>query len=52
MITDFVCPTDAYDCPYFHRGMCMMLPMTGDAPEGQCDEYDFYNGDEEEEDEE
>ena len=38
--------------PIFHRGMCMMLPMTGDTPEGQCDEYDTFNGDDDEEDEE
>jgi hypothetical protein len=30
----------------------MMLLMTGDTPEGQCDEYDFYNGDDEEEEDE
>jgi hypothetical protein len=30
----------------------MMLPMTGDTPEEQCDEYDAFNGDDEEEEDE
>lgn len=48
----FYCPTAAVDCPYFNRGRCFMAEMTGDSPEGQCDEYDTYCGEEEEEDEE
>lgn len=51
MTSDYVCPANALDCPYCHRGMCMMLPMTGDSPEKQCDDYNFYIEEEEEEDE-
>lgn len=48
------CPSESafFDCPYFNRGQCFMAIMCGDGPEGQCDEYDFYNQDDEEEEEE
>ena len=47
------CPTCNFDCPYFdtEEGMCAMEIVCGDSPAGECDEYDAYN-DEDEEDEE
>lgn len=48
----YVCPTYNLECPYYNHNMdvCSMEIMTGDAPSGQCDEYDAYNGEGEEED--
>ena len=38
----YVCPTYNLECPYYNHNMdaCSMEIMTGDAPSGQCDEYD------------
>ena len=44
----YCCPTQNCECPYWDwkRQMCAMEG----GPAGECDEYDFYNSDEEEED--
>ena len=41
------CPAGSSDCPYYACGWCQMEEETGDHPHGQCDDYDWY---EEEED--
>lgn len=41
-------PSCAEDCPYYARGWCQMEEETGDHPSGQCDDYDFYETEEEE----
>lgn len=43
------CPSEGIDCPYYTRGWCQMEEETGDHPSGQCDDYDWYEeeGDEE-----
>lgn len=46
------CPSEGTDCPYCVRGWCQMEEETGDHPAGQCDEYDWYEADEDEESEE
>ena len=48
----YVCPTYNLECPYYNHNAdaCSMEIMTGDSPSGQCDEYDAYC--EEEEDDE
>ena len=44
----YECPTQNCECPYWDwkRHKCAMEG----GPAGECDEYDFYNSDEEEED--
>ena len=38
------CPVNAWDCPYFNlEDECEL-----DYPEIECDDYCFYNGEEEE----
>lgn len=49
MIKRTECPTCAIDCPYFNRGYCYMYQMEGVGPAGECDEYDAYNPEDEEE---
>ena len=48
------CPIRDLECPYYNRkkGKCAMAAMSGEGPLGQCDEYDFYNADDEYENEE
>ena len=50
----YECPTQDHECPYWDwkHHKCAMGVIDGVGPAGECDEYDFYNGDEEEEDEE
>lgn len=43
-----ICPTDDYECPYYKRGFCRMLSMTGDNPILECEAWDI---DDEEDDE-
>ena len=44
------CPSaDSTDCPYCCLGWCQMEEETGDHPSGQCDEYDWYETEEDEE---
>ena len=45
------CPSDGTGCPYCVRGWCQMEEETGDHPAGQCDEYDWYEVDEDEDEE-
>lgn len=49
----YECPTNNIDCPYWDwkRHKCSMEVIHGDGegPAGQCDEYDAYNNEEEEE---
>lgn len=47
-----VCPNTVIECPYYVRGYCRMMEMTGDNPMEECDEYGFYNEGEEDEDDE
>lgn len=42
------CPAGSEDCPYYACGWCQMEEETGDHPHGQCDEYDWYEEEEEE----
>lgn len=39
-----VCPSNSaiFDCPYYKNGFCRMKEMEGTSPEGECDDYDFY----------
>lgn len=48
----YECPTANTECPYWDwkRHKCAMEVMDGDSPAGQCDEYDAFN--EEDEDDE
>ena len=48
----YTCPTYNLECPYYNCNMdvCSMEIMTGDAPAGQCDEYDAYCEEEEDDD--
>ena len=48
------CPTGNCECPYFdtEEGACAMEIVCGDSPVGQCDEYDAYNDEDEDEGEE
>ena len=50
----YECPTQNSECPYFcwERHKCAMELIDGDSPEGQCDEYDAFCSDDEEEEEE
>lgn len=50
----YECPTANVECPYWswEHQKCAMEVMDGDSPAGQCDEYDAFNMDEEEEDDE
>ena len=50
----YECPTQNCECPYWDwkRHKCAMEVMDGDSPAGQCDEYDAFNDDEEDEDDE
>ena len=43
----YYCPTCAMDCPYFdpETSECKMPEMENCSPEGECDEYDYYNED-------
>ena len=43
----YYCPTCAIECPYYDpkTSECKMLAMEGCSPEGECDEYDYYNED-------
>lgn len=49
----YECPTSNIECPYWDwkRRKCSMEVMHGDGegPAGQCDEYDAFNDDDEEE---
>lgn len=42
------CPADDFECPYYKRGFCHMMPMTGSNPIAECDAW----ADDEEEDDE
>lgn len=48
------CPTQNCECPYWDwkHHKCAMELMTGDSPSGQCDEFDAYKEDENEDNEE
>lgn len=48
----YECPTSNTHCPYWDwkRQKCSMEVVTGEGPAGECDEYDAYN--EEDEDDE
>ena len=55
MKTVYYCPTCDFECPYCDTDndcRCMMLELTGEPPIGQCDEYDCYYPDDDEECEE
>ena len=40
------CPVNGWDCPYFRDGgECGMMEDEGCGPLGECDDYDFFFGD-------
>ena len=49
----YECPTSNTGCPYWDRKLhkCAMEVMEGEGPGNECDEYDAYN-DETDDDEE
>lgn len=46
------CPSYETDCVYCVRGWCQLEEETGDHPREQCDEYAWYNPDEDEDEDE
>jgi len=40
------CPANGWDCPYYHDGdgACMMKEEEGVGPLHECDDYDYFFG--------
>lgn len=43
---NIMCPACSEDCPYYACGWCQMEEETGDHPREQCDDYFWYEEDE------